>query len=230
MKFLGLASHLKVFPENEIKKGQLTMELKKLNEKSVDLKWPTSSEHLPVISWDCCKSSHSVPGYGRLPNSNFSLVQEQAKTRALIVVGGFIHDVSSFLDEHPGGRHLLAKNIGKDATTAFFGGVYDHSNAAHNLLAMMRVGVLHGGLEIESEKIIPPSQRLQIVRGQTLAEFKHAALHPEPSASTTSVDGVDAENLRQRKGTVGMPPSPPLSVGAVSSEDEGEFEGLTLQK
>jgi hypothetical protein len=23
--------------------------------------------------------------------------------------------------------------IGKDATTAFFGGVYDHSNAAHNV-------------------------------------------------------------------------------------------------
>jgi len=37
------------------------------------------------------------------------------------------------MDEHPGGRHLLRKNIGKDATTAFFGGVYDHSNAAHNV-------------------------------------------------------------------------------------------------
>lgn len=37
------------------------------------------------------------------------------------------------MDEHPGGRHLLAKHIGKDATTAFFGGVYDHSNAAHNV-------------------------------------------------------------------------------------------------
>ena len=40
------------------------------------------------------------------------------------------------MDEHPGGRHLLAKNIGKDATTAFFGGVYDHSNAAHNVSAV----------------------------------------------------------------------------------------------
>ena len=37
------------------------------------------------------------------------------------------------MDEHPGGRHLIAKMIGKDATTAFFGGVYDHSNAAHNV-------------------------------------------------------------------------------------------------
>ena len=61
------------------------------------------------------------------------LVQDQAAKRPLIVIAGFIHDVSDFIDEHPGGRHLLVKFIGKDATTAFFGGVYDHSNAAHNV-------------------------------------------------------------------------------------------------
>ena len=63
----------------------------------------------------------------------FCAVQEQSATRPLVVIGGFIHDVSTFIDEHPGGRHLVVKNIGKDATTAFFGGVYDHSNAAHNV-------------------------------------------------------------------------------------------------
>ena len=232
MKLFGLASHLKVFPENEIKKGQLTMQLKKLNQKSVDVQWPTSSDHLPVISWECCKLSHTFPlmDFDFFFFGPFFLVQEQAKTRSLIVFGGFIHDISPFLDEHPGGRHLLTKNIGKDATTAFFGGVYDHSNAAHNLLAMMRVGVLHGGLELESEKIIPPSQRLQIVRGQALAELKHAALHPEPSISTTSTSPMDTEQLRERKDSVEMLPSPPLSVGALSSEDEGEFEGLTLKQ
>ena len=91
--------------------------------------------------------------------------QEQSIKRPLIVVAGFIHDVSSFLEEHPGGRHLLTKHIGKDATTAFFGGVYDHSNAAHNLLSMMRVGVLHGGHQHGlQDKAIPPSQRLRIAR------------------------------------------------------------------
>lgn len=79
------------------------------------------------------------------------------------------------MDEHPGGRHLLRKNVGKDATTAFFGGVYDHSNAAHNLLAMMRVGVLRGGLELESEKAIPPSQRLEVIRGQAIAQLRAQA-------------------------------------------------------
>ncbi len=68
-----------------------------------------------------------------------ALVQEQSAKRPLIVIAGFIHDVASFADEHPGGRHLITKNIGRDATTAFFGGVYDHSNAAHNVCRHLRL-------------------------------------------------------------------------------------------
>ena len=71
----------------------------------------------------------------RLFDGSIRVDQEQAKKRSLILVSGFIHDVGSFIDEHPGGPHLLIKLIGKDATTAFFGGVYDHSNAAHNVRA-----------------------------------------------------------------------------------------------
>lgn len=78
--------------------------------------------------------------------------------------------MSNFVDEHPGGPHLLIKFIGKDATTAFFGGVYDHSNAAHNLLAMKRVGVLHGGMpQGVDDKAVPPSQRLKIARYNELS-------------------------------------------------------------
>ncbi|KIJ19333.1 hypothetical protein PAXINDRAFT_7824 [Paxillus involutus ATCC 200175] len=142
---LGLASHLKTFPENEVRKGQLTMQLKRLRETQEQLAWPSDAGHLLVINWES--------------------YQDQAKTRPLICVAGFIHDVSDFLDEHPGGPHLLTKNIGRDATTAFFGGVYDHSNAAHNLLAMKRVGVLRGGAPHGlEENAIPPSQRLRIAR------------------------------------------------------------------
>jgi cytochrome b involved in lipid metabolism len=68
-----------------------------------------------------------------LVSSDKSLVQEQSHKRHLILISGFIHDVGSFINEHPGGPHMLIKFIGKDATTAFFGGVYDHSNAAHNV-------------------------------------------------------------------------------------------------
>lgn len=112
-KYLLTFRHHQIFPDNEVRKGQLTMELKKLRETQEHLTWPSDSNDLVVISWESFR--------------------EQAKTRPLIVIAGFIHDVSDFLDEHPGGRHFLVKNIGKDATTAFFGGIYDHSNAAHNV-------------------------------------------------------------------------------------------------
>ena len=44
-----------------------------------------------------------------------------------------MHDASSFVHEHPGGAELITRRRGTDATAAFCGGVYDHSNAAHNV-------------------------------------------------------------------------------------------------
>ncbi|KAJ7241048.1 delta 9-fatty acid desaturase protein [Mycena haematopus] len=127
---LGLASHLKVFPDNEVRKGQLTMQLKRLRETQESLAWPSDSNDLPFI--------------------------------------------------------------GKDATTAFFGGVYDHSNAAHNLLAMKRVGVLHGGVpQGIDEKLIPPSQRLKIARYAELSS---------PNASSTAYSDHDHD---EKEGMLG---------------------------
>jgi stearoyl-CoA desaturase (delta-9 desaturase) len=133
------------------------MELKKLREVQEKLQWPTEEE-LPVISW--------------------ASYQEQAASRPLVLIAGFIHDVSDFMDEHPGGRHLIVKFIGKDATTAFFGGVYDHSNAAHNLLSMKRVGILHGGYAhgTDEKKKVPPSQRLRIARYGEIGSFSASAM------------------------------------------------------
>ena len=130
---LGLATNLKQFPDNEIRKGRLAMQLAVAHEKAEELNWPKSPNHLPVMSWD-----------------DFTA---QSKERALVVVHGFIHDVTDFVDKHPGGRALLATRIGKDATTAFEGGIYEHSNAAHNMLAMMRVGVLAGGYRLAKDDL-----------------------------------------------------------------------------
>ncbi|KAJ7637044.1 delta 9-fatty acid desaturase protein [Roridomyces roridus] len=161
---MGLASHLKVFPDNEVRKGQLTMQLKRLRETQESLAWPSDSNDLPVVSWD-------------------SYIEQSTK-RPLILISGFIHDVGSFIEEHPGGAHWIVKYIGKDATTAFFGGVYDHSNAAHNLLAMKRVGVLHNGIPLAvDDKAIPPSQRLKIAR--------YAELSSTTGASSATYSDVD---------------------------------------
>ena len=43
------------FPDNEVRKGQLTMQLKRLRETQEGLRWAPDSNELPVVSWDSCK-------------------------------------------------------------------------------------------------------------------------------------------------------------------------------
>ncbi|KAG1724344.1 hypothetical protein EDB19DRAFT_1949787 [Suillus lakei] len=140
--YLGFASHLRVFPSNEIEKGALTMKLKALKDVQDSIEWPVPPQELPVVTWET--------------------FQEESQSRTLLLISGFIHDASFFLDSHPGGPALLTRNSGNDMTASFFGGIYAHSHAAHNLLAMMRVGILAGGVEAPAEHAIPPSQRLVI--------------------------------------------------------------------
>lgn len=68
------------------------------------------------------------------------------------MIAGIVHDLSGFSKDHPGGRAMIKSGFGKDATGMFNGGVYMHSNAAHNLLSTMRVGVIRGGMEVEAWK------------------------------------------------------------------------------
>jgi stearoyl-CoA desaturase (Delta-9 desaturase) len=98
------------------------MKLKALTKISEDIKWPTSSNNLPVLTWDERKSTSSARhSFGVFGADPFSAVQEASKTRDLVVISGFIHDVSTFIDEHPGSRGLIKTRFGKDATTAFYG-------------------------------------------------------------------------------------------------------------
>lgn len=130
-KQLGLASELKQFRRNEIEKGRVQQLQKKLDQRRATLDWGVPIADLPVVSWD-----------------DFA---EQARDqgRALTAIGGVVHDVAGFINEHPGGKALISSFVGKDATAVFNGGVYEHSNAAHNLLSTMRVAVIRGGGEVE---------------------------------------------------------------------------------
>ena len=129
-------------------------------------------------------------------------VQEQSTRWPLILILGFIHDVSDFLNKHPRGHHLLVKNIGKDWMTVFFGGVYDHLNTAHNVyplslaflhtfnpdwnwlgmeqLVMKRVGILSRGHpnplpnHCQTLPSVPPHQ--------TLPPYCNPITHPQTPA------------------------------------------------
>lgn len=103
---------------------------KKVDQKRAQLDWGKPLNELPVIDWD-------------------EFVAEAQSGKALVAIAGVVHDVTDFIAEHPGGKTLISSAIGKDATAIFNGGVYMHTNAAHNLLSSMRVGVIRGGGEVE---------------------------------------------------------------------------------
>jgi stearoyl-CoA desaturase (delta-9 desaturase) len=50
--FLSLATNLKMFSENEINKGILTMELKRMKKVQDKLVWPRKADELAVWSWE----------------------------------------------------------------------------------------------------------------------------------------------------------------------------------
>lgn len=132
---IGLAQSLKEFPQNEIQKGRYSMIQKALDQLGRTITWPKSSEELPIISYE-----------------EYQQMAKKNDGRALLLIAGFIHDVSQFIDSHPGGHAILKSYIGKDATVAFYGGVHDHNTAAHNILAMMRVAICKYGGEVEHLK------------------------------------------------------------------------------
>ena len=55
---LGLASHLRKFPEMELKKSELTMQLKALKREQDTLEPPAGLDKLPIVDWETCECPH----------------------------------------------------------------------------------------------------------------------------------------------------------------------------
>eukprot|EP01006_Ploeotia_vitrea_P029070 TRINITY_DN61673_c0_g1_i1.p1 TRINITY_DN61673_c0_g1~~TRINITY_DN61673_c0_g1_i1.p1 ORF type:complete len:679 (+),score=431.56 TRINITY_DN61673_c0_g1_i1:212-2248(+) len=141
---LGLAYDLRRFPSNEIQKGKLKMKQKKLNKAKDELTWPRALDELPVMTPEQVKDQ--VKNHG-------------AK---LVIIDGLVHDVSVLIGQHPGGEAILRLRLGTDATRAFYGEVYRHSNAARNLLANLRVARLPSkNTNEDTTQLIPDNEALK---------------------------------------------------------------------
>ena len=95
----------------------------------IDLLSPT-----PQAALDWGPSVESLPVMTR-----FQWTQHLEGGAKLMLIDGLVHDVADFVRRHPAGPALVRAYIGKDATAAFNGGVYNHSHGARNILARMRV-------------------------------------------------------------------------------------------
>jgi stearoyl-CoA desaturase (delta-9 desaturase) len=107
-KQAGLAHNLKEFRQNEIEKGRVQQQQKKLDQAFIQFQCPL--DQLPLIEWD--------------------EFQENVRCgRSLIVIAGVVNDITDFSSDHPGGEALIGSFIGKDATAVFNGGVYERTEA-----------------------------------------------------------------------------------------------------
>ncbi|KAJ3097112.1 hypothetical protein HDU97_005267 [Phlyctochytrium planicorne] len=124
----GFTKDLKQFPENEIVKGRVHMQEKKIAQIKKTLDWGVPLDSLKTVSFEDVTKE----------------IEETGKQ--LIIIDNIVYDVTRFMDHHPGGRGFLKVSIGKDMTDAFNGAIYDHSNAARNLMTHMRYARLQGSV------------------------------------------------------------------------------------
>ncbi|KAL2217463.1 cytochrome b5-like heme/steroid binding domain-containing protein [Thermoascus aurantiacus ATCC 26904] len=68
------------------------------------------------------------------------VASHNTKKDLYVVIHDKVYDVSSFIDEHPGGEEVLLDVAGQDATEAFED--VGHSDEAREILAPLQVGVL----------------------------------------------------------------------------------------
>ncbi|KAI8388844.1 stearoyl-CoA desaturase [Radiomyces spectabilis] len=139
LSLFGLTYDLKKFPSNEIKKGQIQMAEKKLLAEKRQLTYGTPLKDLPIYTWE---------EFQTLVNKH---------NKQWILIEGILYDVEHL--DHPGGDKYITAGIGKDVTTSFNGGVYNHSNGARNLLTSMRVGVLKNGMELMVEDPVTENKK-----------------------------------------------------------------------
>ncbi|KAI9346976.1 hypothetical protein BDR26DRAFT_817656 [Obelidium mucronatum] len=133
---IGLTYNLKTFPANEIEKGRLMMQEKKVNEYKKTLDYGVPLEELPQLTHVQVKEHIAESG------------------KQLLIISGVVYDVSNFMEDHPGGKGFLRVSIGRDVTASFNGGVYDHANAARNLMSSMRYATLIGDAPVSEVAVV----------------------------------------------------------------------------
>ncbi|XP_011070917.1 cytochrome b5 [Sesamum indicum] len=79
--------------------------------------------------------------------------EHNTKDDCWVVIDGKVYDVSSYLDEHPGGDDVLLRATGKDATDEFEDA--GHSKTARELMEQYCIG--------ELDQTPPPIPELEIV-------------------------------------------------------------------
>ena len=159
---LKLADYLIKTPDMLVIQTKIQQQQETINRMKSNLNWGTPISKLPLIK----------------PRDFNRIVSSATNDRTYIIISGIIHDVTPFVEQHPGGVPLLKASHGKDATRAFFGGVYEHLTAAKNLLATMRIGVIDSGNSEEWNRVAS-----QEIENSDLKRRHHNSLYKTAEAA-----------------------------------------------
>jgi len=141
---MGLTYKLRVFPSNEIEKGKVHMKEKQLLKAKAKITYPPSIDTLPLMTW--------------------AQLKDGVKSgKQLTVIDNLVHDITSFIPRHPGGKAFIESSVGCDATVRFHGetGIYKHSQAAIHLLSSYRVARLSESEQERRDRLSKEEERLK---------------------------------------------------------------------
>ena len=141
---IGMVDELCKTPKDLITQLQIQQQQRVINRMKSQLNWGTPISKLPLITPKQFKDI---------------LASASHSGRIYIIIQKVIHDITPFMNQHPGGIQLLKASHGLDATKAFYGGVYGHLTAAVNLLATMRIGLLDNGNDEDVWRRVAKEQR-----------------------------------------------------------------------
>ena len=128
----GWTFNINAFPENLIQKTILQLKEHKIHEKLVTLEKEFIKEKVQK-------------GF-KYPLEEITLEEMRRRVdedgEMLICVDDKVINVEKWRDIHPGGRIVIDSFLGRDATSAFNGGVHTHSSTAHNVLDTLAVATI----------------------------------------------------------------------------------------
>lgn len=93
-------------------------------------------------------------------------------TSCWIIINDRVYDITEYLDEHPGGHHILLQHAGKDATEAFE--QIGHTSKAYHELNKYVIGRV-SGTKVELRQLVKQTRALKnlITREDRIGRFPH---------------------------------------------------------
>ncbi|XP_042511621.1 cytochrome b5-like [Macadamia integrifolia] len=73
-----------------------------------------------------------------------------------LIISGKVYDVTSFMDDHPGGSEVLLSSTGKDATNDFED--VGHSDSAREMMEKYFIGEIDTSTVPQKRRYIPPQE------------------------------------------------------------------------